>query len=101
MVRTQLIFAVCLIAALSSSVAGERLKQKVSPEQLKKACDGVKGEYFPQGQTGTFGCHNHKNGKVVLCNKSNTCDSYTATRTSKETDDAVRDLGLNRPELLR
>ena len=94
MVRTQFVVVIACLALSSSAAAGEELKGKYSPEQVQSSCAKVGGEYFPQGRSGTYGCENHKNGNMVLCNKENKCTGYVATRTAKEAENLVRDLQL-------
>lgn len=79
---------------ISPTAAAKELSGTYSPEQIKGACDKVGGEYFPQGQTGTYGCENHKNGSMVLCNKENKCTGYTQSRTRRDDNRIVRDLKL-------
>lgn len=82
-------------ACLSTTSIAKELSGKHTPEQIKAACDKVGGEYFPQGQSGTYGCENHKNGSMVLCNKENKCTGYTQARTVKDNSKIIRDLKLN------
>jgi hypothetical protein len=81
-------------SAYSAHTTAKELSGTYTPEQVKASCDKVGGEYFPQGQTGTFGCENHDNGNMVLCNKEGKCTGYVATRTQKETEMLVKNLRL-------
>ena len=101
LLRIQLVLGVCFIAFFSLPTAGEELKGKYTPDQVKGSCDKAGGEYFPQGRSGTYGCENHKNGNMVLCNKENKCTGYVATRTAKETENVMRDLKLNAAQVVR
>jgi hypothetical protein len=55
---------------------GRDLPGKFTPKQIKSSCGKAGGEFFPQGKTGTFGCENHKTGKMVLCNKHGKCTIF-------------------------
>jgi hypothetical protein len=80
---------------LSLTAGTKELDGKYTPDQVKSACDKVGGEYFPQGTSGTYGCENHKNGSMVLCNRDNKCEGYTQTRTTKDNRKIIRDLELD------
>jgi hypothetical protein len=95
--RLALTVVIATFAAASAycmSSNAKELSGTYTPEQVKASCDKVGGEYFPQGQTGTFGCENHDNGNMVLCNKEGKCTGYVATRTQKENDLLVKNLRL-------
>lgn len=85
--------ALAVICFCPTATAAE-LSGTYTPEQIKGACDKVGGEYFPQGQTGTYGCENHENGSMVLCNKDNKCTGYNQARTKRANNRIVRDLQL-------
>ncbi len=97
MSHSRLVICIAVLAAVwfSSATLAKELAGKYTPEQVKSACDRVGGEYFPQGQSGTYGCENHNNGSMVLCNKDNKCEGYTQTRTTKENCKIIRDLTLD------
>lgn len=92
MSHSKLIICMAIFAALtfSSTALAEKLNNKYTPEQVKSACDKVGGEFFPQGQSGTYGCENRNNGAMVLCNGNNDCWGYNQTRKKKEHKKIVR-----------
>jgi hypothetical protein len=101
MSHSRLIFCIAVFAAVcfgstapAGAQQGRELKGTYTPNQVKSACDKVGGEYFPQGQTGTYGCENHNNGSMVLCNKHNKCTGYTQARTTTEHNRIIRNLKL-------
>jgi hypothetical protein len=97
MSRSRLVICIAVFAAVcfSSVAPAKELGGTYTPEQVKGACDKVGGEYFSQGQTGTYGCENHKNGSMVLCNKAQKCEGFTPTRTRNQNLKIIRDLKLN------
>ena len=78
------------VVSISAQTAVKLPKNKYTPEQVKSSCDKVGGEYFPQGQSGTYGCENRNNGAMALCNGNNDCWGYNQSRKKKEHKKIVR-----------
>jgi hypothetical protein len=73
-----LILGTALALAFSApAVAETRVVFEATKEQVKNACDNIKGGIPNQGSTGAgYGCYNPNNGVLVACSDSGTCTGY-------------------------
>ena len=97
MSKVKLIAAVAVLATLTlsySASADNKFNSKFSPEQIKSGCAKVGGDFFPQGQTGTYGCENRNNGNMILCRGDNNCSFYRGTGSTKQARKVIRAVGL-------
>jgi hypothetical protein len=64
------------LMAVGPVFAESRVVFQASKDDVKKACDDVKGVPV-EGETGAgYGCYNPKNGVLVACSDGGTCTGY-------------------------